>query len=131
MEPDERLNGVAVFVEVARAGSFTQAAYRLGLTKSAVGKSVQRMEARLGAQPLYRTTRGFNQTDDRVLVCVTRGPVMDEVGMQHLDTRQIQPRVNLRPFDQYKLAVSRSNIIAFAFPGDFRPSLLRYASSAG
>ena len=34
--------GVSIFVAAARAGSFTQAADQLGITKSAVGKSIAR-----------------------------------------------------------------------------------------
>ena len=41
------LSGVIAFVEVVRAGSFTLAAERLGVTKSAVGKNINRLEERL------------------------------------------------------------------------------------
>ncbi len=40
-----------------RRGSFTAAAQVLGVTGSAVGKSISRLEARLGVQLLHRTTR--------------------------------------------------------------------------
>lgn len=53
------LNGIAVFVEVAKAGSFTRAAERLGLTKSAVSKVVTRLEARLGDHLFTRSTRNI------------------------------------------------------------------------
>lgn len=46
-----------MFVAAARAASFTQAAVRLGLTKSAVGKSISRLEERLGFKLFHRTTR--------------------------------------------------------------------------
>jgi DNA-binding transcriptional LysR family regulator len=43
----EHLNGVAVFVEVVEAGSFASAAHRLAVTRSAVAKTVARLEQRL------------------------------------------------------------------------------------
>jgi len=58
------LSGVAVFVEAARAGTFTEAAERLGLTKSAVGKTIARLEERLGFKLFHRTTRLNKLTPD-------------------------------------------------------------------
>jgi len=58
------LSGILAFVEVAEAGSFTRAAERLRLTKSAVGKSVAQMEQRLGARLINRTTRSLSLTAD-------------------------------------------------------------------
>ncbi len=60
----ERLKGVAAFVQTVEAGSLTLAAERLGLSKSAVGKAVARLEDRLGARLLHRTTRSLSLTDD-------------------------------------------------------------------
>ena len=58
------LSGVAVFVAAARAGTFTEAADRLGLTKSAVGKTIARLEERLGFKLFHRTTRLTKLTAD-------------------------------------------------------------------
>lgn len=63
MIPSERLKGIEAFVATAEAGSFTSAAQRLNLTNSAVGKSVARLEERLGARLLNRTTRKLSLTD--------------------------------------------------------------------
>ena len=60
----DHLSGIVAFVEAARAGSFTLAAERMGLTKSAVGKSVSRLETRLGVKLFYRTTRKLSLTVD-------------------------------------------------------------------
>ncbi|WP_371834286.1 helix-turn-helix domain-containing protein [Pseudomonas syringae] len=46
---EQALSGVVIFVTAARAGSFTSAADRLGITKSAVGKSIAKREERLAA----------------------------------------------------------------------------------
>lgn len=58
------LNDIAAFVSSVNAGSFTAAAKQLGLTRSAVGKSVVRLESRLQVRLLNRTTRSLSMTDD-------------------------------------------------------------------
>jgi DNA-binding transcriptional LysR family regulator len=58
------INDIAMFVAVVKAGSFTIAAKQLGLTRSAVGKSIVRLEQRLGVRLLNRTPRSLSLTDD-------------------------------------------------------------------
>jgi DNA-binding transcriptional LysR family regulator len=62
-DSSRHLQGIAVFVSVVEAGSFAAAADRLGLTRSAVGKSIARLEDRLGTRLLERTTRSLNRTE--------------------------------------------------------------------
>lgn len=57
------LEGYATFAAVVEAGGFSAAAQRLGVTKSAVSKQVSRLEERLGARLLNRTTRRLALTD--------------------------------------------------------------------
>ena len=52
---EQALSGVLIFVAAARAGSFTLAGERLGITKSAVGKSIAKLEERLGCKLFHRT----------------------------------------------------------------------------
>lgn len=59
---DTRFDGIAEFVAVTRLGSFTAVAAELDLTKSAVGRAVSRLEARLGSKLLHRTTRRLTLT---------------------------------------------------------------------
>jgi DNA-binding transcriptional LysR family regulator len=59
-----RIGDIAAFVAVVKAGSFTNAAKATGLTRSAVGKSVVRLEAQLGVRLLNRTTRSLSLTDE-------------------------------------------------------------------
>src|SRR5579859_4714735 len=56
-------HGLQLLVAIADGGSFTAAGARLGLTPSAVSKAVSRVEARLGARLLQRTTRHMALTD--------------------------------------------------------------------
>jgi DNA-binding transcriptional LysR family regulator len=76
----EQLAGVAAFVEAARTLSFTTAAQRLGMTKSAVGKNVARLEERLGAKLFYRTTRHLSLTNDGAAYFASCAHALDEIG---------------------------------------------------
>ncbi|AFE11013.1 LysR family transcriptional regulator [Corallococcus coralloides DSM 2259] len=58
------LQGVAVFVEAVEAGGFSAAATKLNLSRSAVGKTVARLEERLGVRLFHRTTRSQGLTQD-------------------------------------------------------------------
>jgi len=57
------LDGVAVFVGVINAGSFTAAARALGHSTSYVSKEITRLEERLGSRLINRTTRTLSLTD--------------------------------------------------------------------
>lgn len=57
MLPVESLSGIATFVAVARSSSFTEAGESLGISKSAVGKAIARLEERLGVK-LFTEPRG-------------------------------------------------------------------------
>jgi DNA-binding transcriptional LysR family regulator len=59
----DRLDGIAAFALVVDSGSFTAAAQRLRMSKSAVSAHVQRLEERLGVQLLHRTTRRVATTE--------------------------------------------------------------------
>lgn len=60
----ERLKGIDAFVEAVEAGSFALAAKRMNQTRSAVGKSISRLERRLGVRLFHRTTRSQSLTED-------------------------------------------------------------------
>jgi DNA-binding transcriptional LysR family regulator len=57
------LDGIAVFARVVDAGSFSVAARRLEISKSAASAQVQRLEERLGVRLLNRTTRRLALTE--------------------------------------------------------------------
>jgi DNA-binding transcriptional LysR family regulator len=59
----DRLDEMAAFAAVADARSFTQGARRLGVSSAQVSKLVARLEDRLGARLLNRTTRDVSLTD--------------------------------------------------------------------
>ncbi|RJS93613.1 LysR family transcriptional regulator [Salinisphaera sp. Q1T1-3] len=64
MSSTTQLDGLIEFAKTVQTGSFTAAARQLDMTGSAVGKSVSRLEARLGAKLFHRTTRRLTLTND-------------------------------------------------------------------
>ena len=60
----DSLNAMEVFVRVVQSGSFSEAARALNLTPSAVSKQVSRLEDRLGARLINRTTRRLGLTEE-------------------------------------------------------------------
>jgi DNA-binding transcriptional LysR family regulator len=59
----DRLTEMQAFVHVVDHGGFTDAARRMGLSKSAVSKHVSALEARLAVRLLNRTTRRVSPTE--------------------------------------------------------------------
>lgn len=58
------LNAIPVFVAVVECGNFAQAAEKLNVTRSAVGKTISRLEQRLGVALFQRTTRRQALTEE-------------------------------------------------------------------
>lgn len=82
MSVRENLGDIYAFVIVAREGSFTRAAARLGISQSALSHAMRNLEARLGFRLLTRTTRSVSPTDagDRVLNAMA--PRLDEIELE-------------------------------------------------
>jgi len=60
----DRLTGLIAFARAGSLGSFTAAARSLGISPSAVSKSVQRLEQQLGVSLFTRTTRSLTLTPE-------------------------------------------------------------------
>jgi DNA-binding transcriptional LysR family regulator len=58
------LSGVTVFIAVVEARSIARAAEALGLSPSGVSRALARLEQRVGARLLARTTRSLSLTDE-------------------------------------------------------------------
>jgi DNA-binding transcriptional LysR family regulator len=58
------LSGVTVFIAVVEAGTIASAAEALGLSASGVSRALARLEQRVGARLLARTTRSLSLTDE-------------------------------------------------------------------
>lgn len=63
MNAMENFSSIECFVRSAEVGSFAEAARRLSLTPAAVGKSVAKLEARLGVRLFQRSTRRLTLTE--------------------------------------------------------------------
>jgi DNA-binding transcriptional LysR family regulator len=81
MAVDSRLfSGLGVFAAVLEAGNFVRAGEALGLTQSAVSRSVQRLEERLGVRLLERTSKTIRLTEDGERFCAEALPLFSQLG---------------------------------------------------
>jgi DNA-binding transcriptional LysR family regulator len=60
----DNLSALKVFTRAAETRSFTEAGNQLGLSSSAVGKAIARLEQRLGVRLFHRSTRSIQLTDE-------------------------------------------------------------------
>ena len=63
----DNLNGIAAFVHAAQTCSYVAAGRKLGVSASAVGKSVARLEEKLGVRLLNRSTRRISLSNEGAL----------------------------------------------------------------
>jgi DNA-binding transcriptional LysR family regulator len=75
---------LSVFVEVAQHRGFPRAAATLGVSPTALSKSLQRLENALGVRLLNRTTRAVQLTAEGALLLDQIAPAMTAIG-QALD----------------------------------------------
>jgi DNA-binding transcriptional LysR family regulator len=71
--------GVVAFITVADEGSFSRAADRLGIGRSAVSRSVQKLEGQLGARLFLRTTRSTTITREGELFYENCRPGVEKI----------------------------------------------------
>lgn len=94
----QQFSGIDTFVKVAETLNFTEAGRRLGLSASAVGKSISRLEDRLGVQLFQRNTRAVTLTEkgeDYLYFCRQALETMAEGGRRLADN-QVTPTGRLR-----------------------------------
>jgi len=72
------LNLMAIFARVVEAGSFSEAARRMGCSRSAVSKAVAKLEKSLGAHLLNRTTRYLSLTEIGAAVAEHCSRILEE-----------------------------------------------------
>ncbi len=110
------LAGIQVFTEVARLGGFSAAARSLGLSKSTVTKQIQRLESRLQAKLLHRTTRRMRLTEVGQAYYERCRRIMEEAEEAELAVTRLhaEPRGRLRVSAPMSFGVRH---VARALPG--------------
>lgn len=96
--PRESYDDLLAFIAVARAGSFTRAAARLGVSQSALSHTISGLEARLGVRLLSRTTRSLAPTDAGERLLHGIAPRFDEISAElaALSELRDKPAGNIR-----------------------------------
>lgn len=94
----DSLNNFVVFVQVAETRSFVAAGRLLGVSASAVGKSMARLENRLGVRLFHRSTRSVTLTAEGTLFLERSRRILCEIEAAELELCQATgvPRGRLR-----------------------------------
>jgi DNA-binding transcriptional LysR family regulator len=94
----QSLTDIAVFVKVVELSSFTAAAEALESSQSVVSKAVTRLEEKLGARLLNRTTRRLSLTEAGSELYRRSAHALEEIANAELDVARFQtePRGVLR-----------------------------------
>ncbi|MBY5816845.1 LysR family transcriptional regulator [Rhizobium leguminosarum] len=74
-----RIEGIAAFVAVVEAGSVSEAARRLRLSKSVVSERLAELEKSLGGMLLHRTTRKLTLTEDGTVFLERAARIVREI----------------------------------------------------
>jgi len=94
----DSLGSLNAFVQAADARSFTLAGRQLGVSSSAIGKAVARLEERLGVRLFHRSTRTITLTPEGSLFLERCRRIFCEIEAAELELAQTQgaPRGRLR-----------------------------------
>lgn len=94
----DSLNAFTVFVQVAETRSFVAAGRLLGVSASAVGKSVARFEEKLGVRLFHRSTRSITPTAEGLLLLERSRRILSEIEAAQAELSQASsaPRGRLR-----------------------------------
>lgn len=87
-----------IFTWVARLASFTKAAEHLQLPRTSISNAIQRLEERLGARLLQRTTRRVQVTHEGEALlerCERLLEDLDEIGAMFAPSAQLQGRLRI------------------------------------
>jgi len=94
----DRLGPLNAFVQAAENRSFTAAGRELGISASAVGKAVSRLEERLGVRLFHRSTRSIALTPEGELFLKRCQTIFEEIEAAEIELAQstAAPRGRLR-----------------------------------
>jgi DNA-binding transcriptional LysR family regulator len=105
----DRAGEMAVFVQVVEQGSLTAAAHALRLSRYAVSKLIARLEDRLGARLLQRTTRRMAATAEGRLFYERAREILEELDAAEelVSAGRLRPRGTLRVSLSHGFGMSR------------------------
>lgn len=91
-------NEILAFIAVAKEGSFTKAAAKLGVSQSALSQTIRTLEQRLDLRLLVRTTRSVSPTEAGEHMLRTVAPRFDEIEAELavLSERRLKPAGTIR-----------------------------------
>jgi DNA-binding transcriptional LysR family regulator len=94
----DHVGALGVFVQAADARSFTAAGNQLGISSSAVGKAITRLEERLGTRLFHRSTRTVTLTPEGALFLERCRRILGEIEAAEVELAQSSdaPRGKLR-----------------------------------
>ena len=94
----QSVDDLMAFLAVAREGSFTRAAAKLGVSQPSLSHTITTLEARLGVRLLTRTTRSVAPTEAGQRLLETVGPHVDgiEAGLAALTALRDKPAGRIR-----------------------------------
>jgi len=94
----DSLGSLTAFVRAAEARSFTAASRQLGVSSSAIGKAIARLEDRLGVRLFHRSTRTVTLTPEGALFLERCRRIVCEIEQAELELSRTQsaPRGKLR-----------------------------------
>ncbi|QOI57260.1 LysR family transcriptional regulator [Rouxiella badensis] len=110
-----KLSGIEIFVQVAETRSFSETAKQLGVSSSAVGKSIARLESRLSAQLFYRSTRSMTLTTEGAQYLERCRRILAEVESAELELMES----HLAPQGQLKISLPFVDVIVLPLVGGF------------
>ncbi|MFV5373692.1 LysR family transcriptional regulator [Acinetobacter calcoaceticus] len=84
----DSLNGFTVFVKIAETGSIVAAGRSLGISASAVGKSLIRLEEKIGVRLFHRNTRSINLTAEGILFLERSRRILAEIEAAEMELSQ-------------------------------------------
>ncbi len=86
--PRDGYTDLIAFIHVAREGSFTRAAARLGVSASALSHSVKALETHMDVRLLTRTTRSVSMTEAGAHLYERVAPRFDEIDAELMATTE-------------------------------------------
>ncbi|BCQ37280.1 MULTISPECIES: LysR family transcriptional regulator [Erwinia] len=111
----DSLSGFSVFVQVADTRSFVSAGRQLGLSPSAVGKNVARLEEKLGVRLFHRSTRSITLTAEGALFLERCRRILAEVEAAQLELSQASGK----PAGRLRISLPMVSTLMLPVLGDF------------